>query len=720
MRSRIIILLCISLFHFAKAQSTLERKASRAIEIFDYKTAATMYEELIVINPNNKKIINNLALCYEALGDYASAENTLAKLIAFKDAKGSTKFSYGRMLMANGKFDDATKVFKDFAATNPSDPRALYFKTNPNAVNDLINILPQYKIYNLQSVNTIFSDMCPVFNNNILYHSSARTPNSINNYYDIFITPVNSDSAYGISAKAEKSFNTDLHDGPMTISPDGKKINITRSYQKSGSCFCGKDKTNHLRSYEADFSSGEIKSKFSELNIVAPAFSGGHVAYSEDRKFVVYSSNQPGGFGEADLWMSNQTAAGWSKPINLGKDINTPGREAFPFISSDGILYFSSDGRLGFGGLDLYSARKNDGKFGSVENMGFPMNSFTDDFGIFFKSGQKEGYFTSNRPGGIGDDDIYQFKNADKMMIDVVVYDAISNEELENAQVDLLNKTNKTGQTSMTDDFGIAKLLLDGNSSYEVRAKKAGYKAKEINFKTFLVLDEKQVVNMPLRREGGLVLQSTVNDMKGTPIEGALVTANAKGDKDAKKTFCKTDKTGKCTVTLDTDRKYIVSVGKPVQDSKISYSNTSIELNTANQTPPYTFYNIFKIEKFQEGDISEIPNIYYDSKSAVLHPDAKSQIDNIIILLLRNPKFEIEIRSHTDSRGEDNENLALSSLRAKTVVEYIIASGIAANRVKAEGFGETMPKNKCKNNVVCSESDHKENRRTEVKLLKVK
>lgn len=716
---RIVYLFILSSFVSLSliSQSDLERKASRALYKFDYAAAAEVYEEMLKNNPENKTAKVNAANAYLAEGNTERAEYWFEQLAKTKGAAPSYKFNYAQTLMANKKYEEAEKAFEDFAASAPNDTRAKFYKNNPKYIETLIKASPKFMISNAKALNSRYSDMCAVpFNDGVMF-STTRSSNMNAPIYDMFFAKVTSDSIYSDVASMSRYVNTGLHDGPAIVSPDGATMYLTRSFQKAGSCVCSNDKTNHLKIFSSPVSFGEAK-KFEEMALVEPSYSVGHMAISPDGTMMIFASNQPGGFGETDLWMTSKKTGEWSKPVNLGKEVNTPGRELFPFIGNDGTLYWASDGRIGLGGLDIYSATIHDQRFTNIVNLGMPINSTYDDFGLSLNINGKSGYITSNREGGEGDDDIYSIYKADKMPFETIVYDVVSNEELVDAQVELINNTKKTIEIGKTDDFGVTRFLIDGNTSYRLKTKKDGYIAKEISFKTMSIVQEKQVVRIPLRREGGIMLEVIVKDNYDQFVAGAGVSATPKDG--GKKMIGSTDPSGKATIVLEVDKVYAIRIIKSTADEKVSYSAAKGELNTSGKTPPFTFYQTYKLNKFEEGAITEIKNIYYDSKSSAINPTLMKELDKLVKFLQRYPKMEIEIRSHTDSRGDDEENLVLSKERASKVQAYLVYKGIEERRIKAEGYGERELKNRCGNGELCSESQHQENRRTEFKMLKVK
>lgn len=698
-------------------QSDKEKKASKAMQKEEFRTAAKLYEEILELTPGNAIAMKNAVNAYLADGDNQGAEKWLQQLATMKGATAGNKFMYAQTLMANAKYDDAKNAFADFAISAPQDSRAKFINNNPDYIETLLRISPQYTLSNLPVINSDKSDMCAMYYGKGIIFASERGDGNNKNYYDLYFSSFLGEENYEDPIRMKSPLNSNLHDGPISISADQKYIYVTRSDQKGGSCNCGKDKTNHIKIMEGAINDG-IAEKMTLFEFAQDGYSVGHPAISPDGNTIVFASSMPGGFGESDLYITTKTEKGWSNPVNMGKDINTPGRELFPYIAKNGELYFSTDGRIGFGGLDIYMATKTGDRYTGIVNLGMPLNSGSDDFGISFNAEGTKGFVTSNRSGGKGSDDIYAFTKVSKMNMEVTIFDAVTKEELAAGQVELFDLNRKTLTIRNSDDFGASKFDLDANTSYKIKAKKEGYKAKEVSFKTMGIIAEKQTVKVPLRREGGIVLIISVKDLEGNMLADAAITIEETISKLKKTT--KTDASGKATVTILPDRQYKVLATKRVPEASISYSVNSEKISTENVVAPFTLYATIAIEKFVEGTVTEIPNIYYDVNSSGIRKDAILPLEKIVTLMKKNPKLEIEIRSHTDSRGDDEVNLNLSSTRASSVAQYIINRGVSANRITSKGYGETELKNDCVNGANCTESQHQENRRTEFKMVKVK
>ncbi|HOG19456.1 MAG TPA: OmpA family protein, partial [Salinivirgaceae bacterium] len=210
----------------------------------------------------------------------------------------------------------------------------------------------------------------------------------------------------------------------------------------------------------------------------------GHPAISPDENTLYFVTSMPGGQGGKDIWYSTSEGGQWSRPRNLGPEINTPGDELFPYVHADGTLYFSSDGHLGMGGLDIFSAKKVDGKW-EVKNMQYPINSVRDDFGIVFEDEKERGYLSSNRPESRGKDDIFQFTLPPlefKMML--TVKSERTNDGISDAAVNIIG-SDGTNETKSTEQNGTLTVNLNPNTDYRIITRKGGFLAgrgKETTF----------------------------------------------------------------------------------------------------------------------------------------------------------------------------------------------------------------------------------------------
>ncbi|MDP3557782.1 MAG: OmpA family protein [Bacteroidota bacterium] len=356
---------------------------------------------------------------YKKINDYTNAEISYKNALALNSpVPADVHYKYAQVLKINNKYQEAIEQYTSYIKLSPNDANAIkaikfcaeikYYTSKPI----------EYEVKNIEKINTDKSEFSPfIMNDKLMFVAEKESFNfvdyTVNDYngepyLNMYITEVKGATAQK-SKSLSKKINTEYHDGPACISADGKTLYFTRvTYKKK------KDFVNTAKIFIAsgkDRNWGDIKPfEFNSDN-----YSVAHPSISEDNTKLFFTSDMPGGLGGKDIWMCAKTGETWGKPINLGPDINTSGDEMFPSIRKNGILYFSSNGLPGFGGLDIYTAKSIDNKWLLVRNEGMNLNSNFDDFGITFLN-DSIGYFSSNRTGGKGKDDIYWYSFTNKSM----------------------------------------------------------------------------------------------------------------------------------------------------------------------------------------------------------------------------------------------------------------------------------------------------------------
>ncbi|TAE30619.1 MAG: flagellar motor protein MotB [Cytophagales bacterium] len=531
------------------------------------------------------------------------------------------------------------------------------------------------------------------------------------------------------SDRFSQSLNTKYHEGPATFTKDGSRVIFTRNNYTDGKYRVSSDGVNKLKLYTAQQTSGNWGEP-EEMVFNSNEYSTGHPALAAGRngeadQLLYFASDMPGGYGGTDIYVSQWEKDKWGKPVNLGPAVNTKGNELFPFIDEKNNLYFSSDGQAGLGDLDIFYAALNDDMQSAkaVLNLGEPINSNKDDFGIVTDGERKGGYFSSNRRNGGADDDIYRFKREGPLYpcreLTVVVVDAQSKTPLANAVLAVENADNATDSRELkTDAEGNVKMCLDAENEFRFRANTDGYLENKIGFSTRGLQDDS-----PSRLEIPLVKPQVVEALPAAPVLG---TNQLRG-----------------RVTTQTDKKPIAGVKVVLRNNCDSTKQEA----TTGEDGYYTFmtkagcdYTLEaekdnlgtmggKINKegigspdlvmFKKGDVIKVDNIYYDLNKFAIRPDAATEMSKLVELMKKYPKMRIEMRSHTDSRATTLYNRTLSTSRAKAAVTYLKSKGIKPTRLVAKGYGEDMPVNKCKDGVKCTEEEYQQNRRTEIKILAI-
>ncbi len=385
----------------------------------------------------------------------------------------------------------------------------------------------------------------------------------------------------------------------------------------------------------------------------------GHPAVTADGSLLFFSSNDPDGWGGHDLYVMEKTPEGWADPRLLGRNINTPGNEQFPWIDGD-TLYFSSDYLTGMGGLDIFRTYLTpSGEWSPPQHLRPPVNSGSDDFGFFIDrvSDREEeviskGYFVSNRPGGSGKDDIYTFER----------------------RLPPPRPVQDTPQISEKD----YRIILSGYTVEKIFAVSGDPNSR--------VIGRKPVAEAKVLVAFGNDSLSFVSDENGFfSLEAAE----------------------------DTDYRFFAS-REGYLNALNRFSTKGIGRDPAQ--PVQTFEVELLLDKIYRDKEIVLPNIYYDFDRWEIRADAQPTLDNLAQLLSQNPDIRIELSSHTDCRGNDLYNESLSQKRAESAVQYLISKGIAENRLSARGYGESVPAVSCAC-ARCTEEEHQANRRTAFKIF---
>ena len=417
----------------------------------------------------------------------------------------------------------------------------------------------------------------------------------------------------------------------------------------------------------------------------------------------------PGGFGETDIYKSEWKNGAWGKPRNLGESINTKGKEMFPYVDKEGILYFASDGQPGIGGLDIFAAKEDvDGKY-LVVNMGSPINSQYDDFGFVIDKDSLSGYFSSNRLGGKGEDDNYSFK-VNKIDLRVINYDENTKKVIPGSKISLVSNEGNVLDSKIADQDGTVEFGIQPRAKYQLLAESESYisEKKEVQIH-IAAIDFRQQEELFLKRNFPYLTITVIDKQTGQVIPNAVVNISE----------------GKAVSTELKDKKGVFrtmigdSTDISVNATAVNYlGKTSKYSSRGNGSGEYTM--TIELEKNSVGNQFVVEDLYYDLDKYNIRPDAAVVLDRLVKILVENPGVRIEIGSHTDSRASARYNQKLSRQRSASVLAYLIGRGIAPNRLLAKGYGKTQLVNRCSDGVECTEAEHQANRRTVIKILKVR
>ncbi len=622
-----------------------EKKAMKSFRFGRYQNVINYYKSVLAKDPNNAKANFYVAESYRLSNRIKESEPYYAKAKGRDINRDSVVLYYSQALKANGKYDEAKRELEDIVLTTKDEDfkgRIQREIDGLNYINELSQKQSYYRVKSLEAVNTPLSEYSPAYLNGELYFTASRddsrtylaTGTPFTKLYKARTSGANVDVST-IAPLPDKINTPNVNDGCVTFSPDGRIMIFAKGNT-------GKRKGNaDVDLYMSRYRNGEWEEP-RQININQPDSWESTPAFGPDGRTLYFSSNRKGGFGGLDIYTARMDSRGrFSRVRNMGPEINTSGNELFPYVSEANTLYIASDGHPGFGMLDLFEVKRMNGR-NVVENLGLPMNSKSDDFGIFLFKADR-GFFTSNREDGKGDDDIYTFVNEDPNLRVVNYYlqgitmtpkKDSTLEILPNTKVTLLDSRGELMQDFVTGNDGKFFFRVYENEDYTLVGETDGYLVKRQGYTT----------------NGKSVDKQTLKE---------LVT----------------------NITLDT---------------------------------------ILVLDRLEKNKIFVLNNIYFDLDKSDIRPDAAAELDKLVDLLTDNPGIKIEMSSHTDSIASHAYNMQLSQRRAESTVRYLISKGVAPDRLVAKGYGEEKP---IARNTNPDGTDNPEgrqrNRRTEFKILEI-
>lgn len=602
MRSCIHLAIIIAgLFMFSDTYSQSRRlaKAEQAYDAGEYYEAIDLYRNAysrVKDRDMRTELTFIIARCYMKVSDTRQAEAWFRRTVTRNHDDPEVYWYYAEALKMSEKYEEAIEQYEIYRELVPDDPRGeTGIKSAELALNWIENPT-SYEIEEAGFINSRLSDFSPAFasgDHTIVYFTSSREndgneQHGVTGEYFSNIYQSRQDRQGQWSAPAPLDVvNSEFDEGTPSLSSDHAMMYFT-------SCKAVRGRNNGCQIYQTS-RSGDQWNRPEVIDLAPDSLVAAHPAISPDDLTLYFVSDMPGGIGGKDIWKvtRNSLSSPWSNPVNLGPEINTFGDEVFPYVHPDGTLYFSSNGHPGMGGLDIFRATQTDDGDWKVENMGYPINSSADDFGIVFEGREEKGLFSSNR-GRQNVDNIYTFYLPPlRFNVNGNVIDTDTEEIVSGSSVRMVGSDGTSIDVNTGDD-GRFRFMLRPGVEYVLLASKNGY-----------LTDKKSVTTIGYEQS---------------------------------KDF---------SVTID-----IKSHEKPI----------------------------------------ELPNILYDFARWDLRPESRDALDYLVETLNNNPNITIELASHTDSRGGETHNLELSQKRAQSVVDYLIESGIAADRLKAVGYGKSRPR----------------------------
>lgn len=703
----------------------------------------------------------HLADSYLFTGGYAEAIKWYSQSVN-ESVAPIYKYRYAQVLQSNGDCPNAKKWYQAYEAAIGVDTLdAQRLSANMDCIDgqqSAIAIAHPFTIENVASVNSPKYDFSPswykdgfVFvSNNLSYAGNRLIDKWLNdNFMNLYEATPYGESAFAVRPFSDR-LNSKYHEGPVTFGEAGRVMYFTRNNMDKGKL--NKDKTGltALKIYQSTHVEGSwsepVALPFNREDVVAC-----HPAMHPDGQTLYFAASYPDTKGKLDLYVVTRNGGTWSEPRNLGLSVNSIGNDAFPYVDAQGVLYFASDRPGSKGGWDLYRAIP-DGEGWKVANLGAPFNTSQDDFGLIVSPDGTSGYFTSNRDGGQGLDDIYRFE---AQLINGIKPSLVEKERdnaqpvaskvgglplqvlspnrspLPGVQLKMYPIADPTEAASIpknaqpqaiffSDANGEAELPLAPRQAYLIVIEKPGYSPQRMA----LPADDRsawpsEVILTPLAEVQLIGLAIDADARKPLPHAPVSIKNLSTGEI----TPTRADATDNFVLQLPCGADYEVQVKADSYESEVQRIAANSE-----DCPTMKMVNLWAYPTqatigdqtiaLTAGAVIELRRIFYDFDRYEIRTDASTDLSELADLMARYPELEVKLTAHTDARGSTDYNSWLSRKRAKAAKAFLVERGIDPNRIDTAGRGETMPLNDCMDGVDCSEIEHQLNRRTEVQITR--
>ncbi|MBI9033366.1 MAG: OmpA family protein [Bacteroidales bacterium] len=723
MTKYIITILFMILSFQLTAQDKSFMHATEDFEDGNYVSAIKHYKKALKSNHDlqtRKTIITQIAHSLYRINAYEEALPWFEQTYTDPQAKEDVILEYGNSLLHLKKYDDAKAVFD----------KGLHNYPNNKAIKNKLHLCQFYlepnqtaksriQVENVHSLNSPYSDFAPAWFENNLVVTSSRITNANTKidgrtnqaYSELYISVYdpNSDS-WGNPHPAPKNINHLFNDGVFTYD----ELNAVAYFMR-----CNSKTKSSCKIFETQYSFDGNWSNPVELPFMEAEFDYGHPTVTNDGSTLYFVSNMPGGFGGKDIWKISRIEDNqWGIPVNLGPAINSEFDDLFPFVMGDSVLFFASERNTGYGGLDVYAAFQEYGQYSEAVILPLPVNSVADDFSLIIKRNTIGGLMSSNRENSLNSDDIYSFN---KFPLTITyqgkVMDQDSKRPIEKVQLVFNNKEYQS-DTIYTNSLGEFTCEIPAYLEYQVQIGKKNF-ITEFDQLSFynkdIIYSDNRIVKKDFKlstSKQSVALSGKVTERGSkTPIAGQQITMIASyGRIDT--TY--TDKKGHYNYSgLKPGANYTVRIAREGYFSESRKCDIAIKTKVTTYTKSTGYDMDFELTQIQEKEEILINNIFYDFDKASLRWESRKELDKIASMLLETPGVKIQINSHTDDRGKSEYNDRLSSERAQSVVDYLIAKGISSNRLLSKGYG----KRKLLIRHARTEDDHQLNRRTSFNVL---
>jgi len=484
------------------AQNKDTKKADQLYERYLYTDAAEAYQKLLKKGKGSRYVFKQLGNSYYNINDTKKAETYYKRVVRGRKLDPEVVYNYAQTLKANGKYSESNQWMQRFAEMQPEDSRAQEFLKNPNYIPKMMDEVDRFGAKNMEEINSKYSDFGAFVMGKDFYFASSRNEkrkkHGLNEepYLDIYKAR-DVGGTIKNAALLEGDINTKFHESNAVISPDGKRMYFDRNDFLKGKFKKSEEGINQINLYYAELIDGMWKGVQS-VPWNSHEYSTGHPALSQNGNMLYFVSDMPGGKGASDIYrVAINSDGSFGTPERLGDNINTEGREVFPYVDGAGNLYFSSDGHQGLGLLDVFVAEAEGGGYGPAVNMGKGMNSAADDFAIMYDPQSKTGFVSSDRDGGQGSDDIYRVRELDipcEITYNVTVLNDYTDGPVAGARVDLYDDQDNRLSTRTTNSDGRTVLKAECDKDHVVQTVLADFESGAVEVAARSGKDEVDVV----------------------------------------------------------------------------------------------------------------------------------------------------------------------------------------------------------------------------------
>ncbi|QLC66376.1 OmpA family protein [Flavobacterium sp. LPB0248] len=482
----------ISIFSLSSySQNGKISSGDKKYDNYAYVDAIKTYERIAEKGYKSEDLFKKLANSYYFNSNFENASKWYKELFDMNTAiETEYYYRYAQSLKSTGETVKANHMMDLFNERSKNDLRAKLYEKDKNYLEEIKANSGRYKIADA-GINSKYSDYGTFIHGNTVYFASARDTGNFSqrkhtwtgeHFTNLYQATLDEDFNLSAPKVFKSKINSKFHESTPVFTKDGKTVYFTRNNYNNGKKGKNNEKVTLLKIYQATFENGEW-TNITELPFNSDNYSTAHPALSADEKTMYFASDMPGTYGQSDIYKVSIDNGKFGKPVNLGPVINTEGKETFPYVTSNNEIYFASDGHPGLGGLDIFVGKLDEDGVSNIQNLGSDINSPQDDFAYVIDVNSRKGFFSSNKTGGKGSDDIYKFEETKSIVcvqeLNGIVTSLATKEILPYAKLSLYDANHMLVSTSISDSNGNYGFAVDCGKGYIIRAEKEKYVTKE-------------------------------------------------------------------------------------------------------------------------------------------------------------------------------------------------------------------------------------------------